>query len=152
MTEVLTATGLAKAYKGRRVVDGMSMSVNAGEIVGLLGPNGAGKTTCFYLMVGLVTSDEGAITLSGEDVTDLPIHLRARRGLGYLPQEASIFRRMTVEDNIMAILETRDVCLRKSDKPNVTDYFTNFTSHISGTRLGKACQVASDDVLRLHVP
>ena len=108
MTEVLTATGLAKAYKGRRVVDGMSMSVNAGEIVGLLGPNGAGKTTCFYLMVGLVTSDEGAITLSGEDVTDLPIHLRARRGLGYLPQEASIFRRMTVEDNIMAILETRD--------------------------------------------
>ena len=108
MTEVLSATGLAKAYKGRRVVDGMSMSVNAGEIVGLLGPNGAGKTTCFYLMVGLVTSDEGAITLSGEDVTDLPIHLRARRGLGYLPQEASIFRRMSVEDNIMAILETRD--------------------------------------------
>jgi len=108
MTEVLSATGLAKAYKGRRVVDGMSMSVNAGEIVGLLGPNGAGKTTCFYLMVGLVTSDEGAITLSGEDVTHLPIHLRARRGLGYLPQEASIFRRMSVEDNILAILETRD--------------------------------------------
>ena len=108
MTQVLSATGLAKAYKGRRVVDGMSMSVNAGEIVGLLGPNGAGKTTCFYLMVGRVTSDEGAITLSGEDVTHLPIHLRARRGLGYLPQEASIFRRMTVEDNIMAILETRD--------------------------------------------
>ena len=81
MAEVLSATGLAKAYKGRRVVDGMSMSVNAGEIVGLLGPNGAGKTTCFYLMVGLVTSDEGAITLSGDDVTRLPIHLRARRGL-----------------------------------------------------------------------
>ena len=108
MTEVLSATGLAKAYKGRRVVDDMSMSVNAGEIVGLLGPNGAGKTACFYLMVGLVTTDEGAISLSGEDVTHLPIHLRARRGLGYLPQEASIFRRMSVEDNIMAILETRD--------------------------------------------
>jgi lipopolysaccharide export system ATP-binding protein len=114
MTRVLSATGLAKAYKGRRVVDGMSMSVNAGEIVGLLGPNGAGKTTCFYLMVGLVTSDEGAITLSGEDVTHLPIHLRARRGLGYLPQEASIFRRMTVEDNIMAILETREDSLGQS--------------------------------------
>lgn len=108
MAEVLSARGLAKAYKGRRVVDGMSMSVNAGEIVGLLGPNGAGKTTCFYLMVGLVTSDEGVITLSGEDVTHLPIHLRARRGLGYLPQEASIFRRMSVEDNIIAILETRN--------------------------------------------
>jgi len=83
------------------------MSVDAGEIVGLLGPNGAGKTTCFYLMVGLVTSDEGAISLAGNDVTHLPIHLRARQGLGYLPQEASIFRRMSVQDNILAILETR---------------------------------------------
>jgi lipopolysaccharide export system ATP-binding protein len=107
MTEVLSANGLVKAYKGRRVVDGMSMSVNAGEIVGLLGPNGAGKTTCFYLMVGLVKSDAGAIHLAGNDVTHLPIHLRARRGLGYLPQEASVFRRMTVEDNILAILESR---------------------------------------------
>ena len=107
MTEVLSANGLVKAYKGRRVVDGMSMSVNAGEIVGLLGPNGAGKTTCFYLMVGLVKSDAGAIHLAGNDVTHLPIHLRARRGLGYLPQEASVFRRMTVENNILAILESR---------------------------------------------
>lgn len=107
MSNVLSATGLVKAYKGRRVVDGMSMNVNAGEIVGLLGPNGAGKTTCFYLMVGLVTSDEGSISLSGNDVTHLPIHLRARQGLGYLPQEASIFRRMSVQDNILAILETR---------------------------------------------
>ena len=107
MTEVLSANGLVKVYKGRRVVDGMSMSVNAGEIVGLLGPNGAGKTTCFYLMVGLVKSDAGAIHLAGNDVTHLPIHLRARRGLGYLPQEASVFRRMTVEDNILAILESR---------------------------------------------
>ncbi|MDB2433680.1 LPS export ABC transporter ATP-binding protein [Luminiphilus sp.] len=107
MSNVLSATGLVKAYKGRRVVDGMSMNVNAGEIVGLLGPNGAGKTTCFYLMVGLVTSDEGSISLAGKDVTHLPIHLRARQGLGYLPQEASIFRRMSVQDNILAILETR---------------------------------------------
>ena len=108
MTEVLAAKGLAKSYRGRRVVNGMSMSVNAGEIIGLLGPNGAGKTTCFYLMVGLVASDEGRITLCGSDVTSLPIHMRARQGLGYLPQEASIFRRLSVEDNLMAIIETRD--------------------------------------------
>ena len=108
MTEVLAAKGLAKSYRGRRVVNGMSMSVNAGEIIGLLGPNGAGKTTCYYLMVGLVASDEGRITLCGSDVTSLPIHMRARQGLGYLPQEASIFRRLSVEDNLMAIIETRD--------------------------------------------
>ena len=108
MTEVLAAKGLAKSYRGRRVVNSMSMSVNAGEIIGLLGPNGAGKTTCFYLMVGLVASDEGRITLCGSDVTSLPIHMRARQGLGYLPQEASIFRRLSVEDNLMAIIETRD--------------------------------------------
>ena len=107
MTEVLAARGLAKSYRGRRVVNGMSMSVSAGEIIGLLGPNGAGKTTCFYLMVGLVASDEGHITLCGNDVTSLPIHLRARQGLSYLPQEASIFRRLSVEDNLMAIIETR---------------------------------------------
>jgi len=108
VTEVLAAKGLAKSYRGRRVVNGMSMSVNAGEVIGLLGPNGAGKTTCFYLMVGLVASDEGRITLCGSDVTSLPIHLRARQGLGYLPQEASIFRRLSVEDNLMAIIETRN--------------------------------------------
>jgi len=107
VTEVLAARGLAKSYRGRRVVNGMSMSVSAGEIIGLLGPNGAGKTTCFYLMVGLVASDEGHITLCGNDVTSLPIHLRARQGLSYLPQEASIFRRLSVEDNLMAIIETR---------------------------------------------
>ena len=126
MTEVLSATGLAKAYKGRRVVDGMSMSVNAGEIVGLLGPNGAGKTTCFYLMVGLVTSDEGAITLSGEDVTHLPIHLRARRGLAYLPQEASIFRKMSVEENIMAILDIRDGLSHEEQQAHCDDLLSEF--------------------------
>ena len=120
MTEVLTAKGLAKSYRGRRVVNGMSMSVNAGEIIGLLGPNGAGKTTCFYLMVGLVATDEGRITLCGEDVTALPIHLRARQGLGYLPQEASIFRRLSVEDNLMAIIETRDD-LTVTEQQNLCD-------------------------------
>ena len=104
---VLVANELAKAYKGRRVVKNVSLSVNAGEIVGLLGPNGAGKTTSFYMIVGLVPNDSGHITLNNEDITLLPMHERARRGIGYLPQEASIFRKLTVYDNIMSILQTR---------------------------------------------
>ncbi len=101
----LHADALKKRYGVRTVVDGVSLEVNPGEIVGLLGPNGAGKTTSFYMMVGLVRPDGGAITLDGQDVSDLPMYRRARTGLGYLCQEPSIFRRMTVEDNLMAILE-----------------------------------------------
>jgi len=108
MTDIkLIAKGLAKAYKGRRVVKNVSLEVNAGQIVGLLGPNGAGKTTSFYMIVGLVPSDDGQIILNGEDLTIEPMHERARRGIGYLPQEASIFRKLTVYDNIMAILQTK---------------------------------------------
>jgi len=108
MAEVtLEAQGLAKAYKGRRVVKNVSLKVSSGQIVGLLGPNGAGKTTSFYMIVGLVPNDDGVITLDNEDLTLLPMHERARRGIGYLPQEASIFRKLTVYDNIMAILQTR---------------------------------------------
>ena len=103
----LSATGLAKAYKGRKVVKNVSMKVSAGQIVGLLGPNGAGKTTSFYMIVGLVNNDSGSIVLNDEDLTLLPMHERARKGIGYLPQEASIFRKLTVYDNIMAILQTR---------------------------------------------
>jgi lipopolysaccharide export system ATP-binding protein len=103
----LSATGLAKSYKGRKVVKSVSLNVSAGQIVGLLGPNGAGKTTSFYMIVGLVDNDSGAITLNGEDLTLLPMHERARKGIGYLPQEASIFRKLSVYDNIMAILQTR---------------------------------------------
>ena len=108
MTTALTATGLEKAYKSRQVVRGLSVSVNEGEVVGLLGPNGAGKTTAFYMIVGLVQCDAGRITLGAEDVTHLSMHKRARLGLGYLPQEASVFRKLSVEDNILAILQTRD--------------------------------------------
>jgi len=104
---VLVASALAKAYKGRRVVKNVSLSVKAGEIVGLLGPNGAGKTTSFYMIVGLVPNDSGSITLNNEDITLLPMHERARQGIGYLPQEASIFRKLSVYDNIMSILQTR---------------------------------------------
>ncbi len=103
----LEAQGLVKRYRGRTVVDGVSLQVNSGEIVGLLGPNGAGKTTCFYLIVGLVHPDEGQIRLDDQDVTQLPIHVRARFGLGYLPQEASVFRRLTVNENLLGVLELR---------------------------------------------
>jgi lipopolysaccharide export system ATP-binding protein len=103
----LKATGLAKSYKKRQVVHNLSVEVTNGEVVGLLGPNGAGKTTAFYMIVGLVPCDAGRIFLGDQDLTLLPMHRRAQLGLGYLPQEASIFRKLSVEDNIMAILETR---------------------------------------------
>ena len=107
MENVLVATGLKKRYGGRQVVQDVSVQVTQGEIVGLLGPNGAGKTTCFYMIVGLVKAEGGKITLSGEDVTSHPIHKRALNGLGYLPQEASIFRDLSVEENIYSVLENR---------------------------------------------
>jgi lipopolysaccharide export system ATP-binding protein len=103
----LTANNLAKAYRGREVVKDVSIDLESGQVVGLLGPNGAGKTTCFYMIVGIINADRGSIEINGEDITALPMHERARRGIGYLPQEASIFRKLTVGDNIMAILETR---------------------------------------------
>jgi len=105
--EVLSASNLKKTYGGRTVVKDVSVSVTQGEVVGLLGPNGAGKTTSFYMIVGLVKADSGKIELSGKDVTTLPIHRRALKGVGYLPQEASVFRELTVEENIFAVLENR---------------------------------------------
>jgi len=102
---VLTVNHLSKAYKSRQVVKDVSLKVESGEVVGLLGPNGAGKTTSFYMIVGLVVGDGGSILLDKEDLTALPMDLRARRGLGYLPQEASVFRNLTVEENIAAVLE-----------------------------------------------
>jgi len=105
----LKATGLAKSYKSRQVVRDLSLELDNGEVVGLLGPNGAGKTTAFYMIVGLVPCDAGRILLGDVDLTLLPMHRRAQLGLGYLPQEASVFRKLSVEDNIMAILETRDM-------------------------------------------
>ncbi len=103
----LIADSLSKSYKSRQVVKNVSLQVEAGQIVGLLGPNGAGKTTSFYMIVGLVPNDNGSIKLNGKDLTLSPMHERARSGIGYLPQEASIFRKLTVTDNIMAILQTR---------------------------------------------
>jgi len=103
----LKANNLAKTYRGREVVHDVSLVLDSGQIVGLLGPNGAGKTTCFYMIIGIITADRGSITINGVDITTLTMHERARRGIGYLPQEASIFRKLTVGDNILAILQTR---------------------------------------------
>jgi lipopolysaccharide export system ATP-binding protein len=104
---ILSVQEISKRYKFREVVKNLSLEITSGEVVGLLGPNGAGKTTAFYMIVGLIPCDHGRILLDGQDVTALPMHQRARIGLGYLPQEASIFRKLTVEENIMAILENR---------------------------------------------
>ena len=103
----LCVTNLIKAFKSRTVVDDVSFDVKSGEVVGLLGPNGAGKTTSFYMVVGLIQADKGTIHLDDRDITRLPMHARAKQGIGYLPQEASIFRKLSVEDNIMAVLETK---------------------------------------------
>ena len=105
---MLTASGLSKAYRKRPVVRDFSFQLDQGEVVGLLGPNGAGKTTCFYMVVGLVAADAGRIMLDDDDITVQPMHLRAQHGIGYLPQEASVFRRLSVADNILAVLELRD--------------------------------------------
>src|SRR5258705_12266585 len=106
---ILKAEGLMKRYRKRTVVSNVSLTVESGEVVGLLGPNGAGKTTCFYMILGLVPIDRGAVTLDGEDLTHLPIFRRSRLGLSYLPQEASIFRKLTVAQNIQAVLELQGV-------------------------------------------
>lgn len=110
----LATKNLVKRYKSRMVVNEVSLHVQSGEIVGLLGPNGAGKTTCFYMVVGLIASDDGEILLDGQDVTKYPMHARAQLGVGYLPQEPSVFRKLTVTENIMAILETRPGLDRKT--------------------------------------
>jgi len=113
--DALEAQGLVKAYKKRRVVDGVSFTVRPGEVVGLLGPNGAGKTTSFSMVVGLVQPDAGSVTLAGHELSGLPMHRRARLGLGYLPQEASIFRKLTVRENLLAVLEL-DASLSKAER------------------------------------
>ena len=126
---ILEARNLAKSYGKRPVVKDVSLSVKQGEIVGLLGPNGAGKTTCFYMIIGLVAQDGGAVTVDGQDITALPMHGRARHGLGYLPQEPSIFRKLSVEDNILAILETNAELSRQQRRGRLEDLLHEF--HIS---------------------
>jgi lipopolysaccharide export system ATP-binding protein len=126
---VLEAHNLAKSYGKKIVVKDVSLSVKQGEIVGLLGPNGAGKTTCFYMIIGLVAQDGGTVFIDDEDITTLPMHGRARRGLGYLPQEPSVFRKLSVEDNILAILETRKDLSRQQRNRKLEELMDEF--HIS---------------------
>lgn len=125
----LEAKNLAKSYAKRPVVRDVSLSVKQGEIVGLLGPNGAGKTTCFYMIIGLVGQDGGSVTIDEADITALPMHGRAQRGLGYLPQEPSIFRKLSVENNILAILETRAELTRQERNQRLEELMHEF--HIS---------------------
>ncbi|MDN6319916.1 MAG: LPS export ABC transporter ATP-binding protein [Marinobacter sp.] len=129
---VLRASNLAKSYKQKKVVIDVSLEIRSGEIVGLLGPNGAGKTTCFYMIVGLVNADNGRVTIDSEDITPLPMHGRARKGIGYLPQEASVFRKLSVRDNIMAILETRKALSREERLSKLEQLLEEF--HITHIR------------------
>lgn len=127
----LEANHLAKSYKGRKVVIDVSMAVESGQIVGLLGPNGAGKTTCFYMIAGLIRADQGEVFINGREITRLPMHGRARAGLSYLPQEASVFRKLTVADNLMAILETRSDLTRQARKDVLDQLLQEFhVTHI----------------------
>ncbi len=129
---LLTANHLCKTYQKRQVVSDVSISVNAGEIVGLLGPNGAGKTTTFYMIAGLIQPDRGQVQLGEQDVTRLPMHRRARLGLGYLPQEDSVFRHLSVADNLMAILETRRDLTQAQRRERATELLERFRiDHLS---------------------
>lgn len=146
---LLDAKGLCKSYKERQVVDHVSLEVRSGEIVGLLGPNGAGKTTSFYMVAGLVRPDEGEVTFAGRDVSGLPMHLRARLGMGYLPQEESIFRKLSVEDNLMAILETRADLTRKEQKAKAEELMERF--NITRLRKSQAIQLSGGEKRRLTI-
>ncbi|WP_300478954.1 LPS export ABC transporter ATP-binding protein [Shewanella sp.] len=136
MTQItLRAQNLAKSYKSRQVVKDVSLTVKTGQVVGLLGPNGAGKTTTFYMVVGLVKSDKGHIFIDNDDLTADPMHLRARKGIGYLPQEASIFRKLTVHDNIMAVLQTRKELKKEQREEELEHLLEEFhITHIRGSQ------------------
>ena len=132
--------GLGKSFKRRPVLRDVNVSVQRGEVVGLLGPNGAGKTTCFYIITGLIAADTGAVSLDGRDITDLPMYRRARLGIGYLPQEASIFRGLTVEQNIRAILEVMTLSTRHSIRLATALSFTDVRWAADGRSLSYAAQ------------
>ena len=132
---VLNAENLAKSYRGHEVVKNVSLTVDSGQVVGLLGPNGAGETTCFYMIVGLISHDRGKVRIDDEDITHLAVHQRARKGIGYLPQEASVFRKLSVEDNLLAILETRsdlDSAAQHETADRLMDEFR--ISHLKATQ------------------
>lgn len=145
----LSAKHLAKSYKGRKVVIDVSISVDSGQIVGLLGPNGAGKTTCFYMIAGIVKADRGDIHIGDKRITHLPMHERARAGLGYLPQEASVFRKLSVADNIMAILETRKDLNRQQRRDTMEKLLDEF--HIQHIRSSLGMALSGGERRRVEI-
>ncbi|MEQ1801204.1 MAG: LPS export ABC transporter ATP-binding protein [Gammaproteobacteria bacterium] len=145
----LRAEAIDKRFKQRQVVKGISLAVNSGEIVGLLGPNGAGKTTAFYMIVGLIPCDAGRISLDEHDLTSMPMHRRARLGLGYLPQEASVFRKLSVEDNILAILQTRPG-LDRSDQERLLEELLD-ELHITHVRTSMGVSLSGGERRRVEI-
>jgi lipopolysaccharide export system ATP-binding protein len=145
----LAASNLAKSYRGRPVVQDVSLEISSGQIVGLLGPNGAGKTTCFYMIVGIIAADHGLISIDGQDLTALPMHGRARRGIGYLPQEASIFRKLSVADNIMAILENRADLKRAQRREKMEQLLNEF--HITHIRNNLGMSLSGGERRRVEI-
>ncbi len=146
---ILRASNLAKSYRGRAVVQDVSLEISSGQIVGLLGPNGAGKTTCFYMIVGIISADRGNISIDGQDLTDLPMHGRARRGIGYLPQEASIFRRLSVADNLMAILQSRADLSRRQRRDRMEQLLDEF--HITHIRDSLGMSLSGGERRRVEI-
>ncbi|MCF8005834.1 MAG: LPS export ABC transporter ATP-binding protein [Methylovulum sp.] len=146
---VLAATQLVKSYHKRNVVNGVSLHINTGEVVGLLGPNGAGKTTSFYILVGLIKADSGAITLDGKDITLQPMHLRARSGIGYLPQEASVFRKLSVADNLRAVMQIRGELSKNQIEDAIEELLMEFT--ISHLRAQQALSLSGGERRRVEI-
>ena len=145
----LKAEHLAKSYKKRPVIQDVSMTVESGSIVGLLGPNGAGKTICFYMIVGLVAQDAGKVSIDNEDITHLPMHGRARKGIGYLPQEASVFRKMSVQNNILSILETRSELNREQRREKLESLLQEF--HITHIRDSLGMSLSGGERRRVEI-
>lgn len=145
----LKALHLAKSYKERHVVADVSIAIEPGQIVGLLGPNGAGKTTCFYMIIGLIKADQGKILIDNQDITQLPMHGRARKGIGYLPQESSIFRKLSVKDNILAILETRKDLNRSQRSEKLEQLLQEF--HITHIRDSLGMSLSGGERRRVEI-
>jgi lipopolysaccharide export system ATP-binding protein len=145
---ILQAADLRKSYRGRKVVDDVTLEIRQGEVVGLLGPNGAGKTTTFYILVGLSRPDYGRVVLDGEDITDLPMYLRARGGISYLPQEPSVFRKLTVEENLLAVLETLSLTVQQR-RDRVEDLLAQMG--LEGVRYSKAYVLSGGERRRLEI-
>jgi lipopolysaccharide export system ATP-binding protein len=146
---ILTVQDIAKSYKSRKVVKDLSLEMQSGEVVGLLGPNGAGKTTAFYMIVGLVRPDSGKILLDGKDLTSQPMHARARLGVGYLPQEASIFRKLTVEQNILAILEVRNDLNRAGREEELEKLLDEL--HVGHVRASRGISLSGGERRRVEI-